>query len=179
MFKRIQSIDDVVIEKITKLHSPLKNKIMIAVSTSGNMGLLWFAICLPFLINPPWRATGANIVFGLCIAHLMGEIIIKHIVKRTRPCHSLKEEEQIIHKPKYYSFPSGHTTASFSVLGVTMLRCSAPVVLAVLFLALLMGFSRIYLRVHYLSDVVAGAFLGFLCGFASVSLFDYFTALIF
>lgn len=177
MFKRIQSIDDVVIEKIAKLHSPIKNKIMIAVSTSGNMGLVWFAICLPFLINPAWRATGANIVFGLCIAHLMGEIIIKHIVRRTRPCHNLKDDEQIINKPKYYSFPSGHTTASFSVLGVTMLRCSAPVVITVFLLAVLIGFSRIYLRVHYLSDVVAGAFLGFLCGFASVSIFDYFLAM--
>ena len=177
MFKRIQDIDDVVISKISKLHSPLRNKIMIAVSTSGNMGLVWFALCLPFLINPPWRATGANIIFGLCIAHLIGEIIIKHLVKRVRPCHKLDDEEQIIHKPKYYSFPSGHTTASFSVVGVVMLRCSMPVVLAVLALASLIGFSRIYLRVHYLSDVVAGAFLGFLCGFASVSLFNYFVAM--
>lgn len=176
MFKRIQSLDDVVIEKISKIHSPVKNKIMIAASSAGNMGLVWFAICLPFLIHAPWRLTGANIVFGLCIAHLMGEIIIKHIVKRTRPCHSLKEEEQIIHKPKYYSFPSGHTTASFSVVAVTMLRCSAAVVVPVFCLAGLIGFSRIYLRVHYLSDVVAGAFLGFMCGFASVSIFDYFVA---
>lgn len=174
MFKRIQGIDDVVINKISRLHSPIKNKIMIAVSTAGNMGLVWFAICLPFLIYAPWRATGTNIVFGLAIAHLMGEVIIKHIVRRSRPCHNLNEDEQIINKPKYYSFPSGHTTASFSVVGVTMLRCSAPTILLVLALALLMGFSRIYLRVHYLSDVVAGAFLGFLCGFASVSIFNYF-----
>ena len=96
MFKRIQNIDDVVIERIAKLHSPIKNKIMIAVSTAGNMGLVWFAICLPFLINAPWRATGANIIFGLAIAHLMGEIIIKHIVRRTRPCHD-SISQSIIH----------------------------------------------------------------------------------
>lgn len=176
MFRRIQNIDDIVIVRIAKLHSPIKNKIMIAFSTAGNMGLVWFAICLPFLINAPWRATGANIIFGLCVAHLMGEIIIKHIVRRTRPCHDLKDEEQIINKPKYYSFPSGHTTASFSVVGVTMLRCNEPVILSVLCLALLIGFSRLYLRVHYLSDVVAGACLGLICGWASVSIFEHLVA---
>ncbi len=173
MFKKIQGIDDVVLYKISKLHRPVLNKIMIAVSTSGNMGLIWFAICLPFLINPLWRSTGANIILGLGLASLMGEVLIKHIVKRVRPCHTLNDDEQIISKPKYYSFPSGHTTSSFSVVGVTLLRCGFPILGGVLFLALLMGFSRIYLRVHYLSDVVAGAILGFMCGFASVSLFEY------
>src|SRR5574344_460749 len=164
MFKRIQNIDNVVIDNISKIHSPIKNKIMIAASSAGNMGLIWFAITLPFLINAPWRITGANIILGLCIAHLMGEIILKHIVKRTRPCHNLSDEEQIIHKPKYYSFPSGHTTASFSVVAVTMLRCNPPIIIFVLSLASLIAFSRVYLRVHYLSDVLAGAFLGLVCG---------------
>ena len=59
-------------------------------------GIVWWAICLPFLINSNWRATGANFVFGLAWAHLMGEIIIKHIVKRVRPCHTLDDDEQLI-----------------------------------------------------------------------------------
>lgn len=173
MFKRIQSIDNAVIDRIARLHRPAVNKIMAAVSTAGNLGLIWFAICMPLLINPRWRATGVNMILGLCIAHLAGEIIIKHIVKRVRPCHSLEEEEQIVNKPRFYSFPSGHTTASFSVVAVTMLRCPAPMALGILLLACLMGFSRVYLRVHYLSDVVAGACLGFLCGIGSVSVFNH------
>ena len=172
MFKKIQSVDDVVLRKISKLHTPVLNRIMIAASTSGNMGLVWFAICLPFLINPAWRSTGANIIVGIGWASLMGELLIKHIVRRVRPCHTLNDDEQLINKPKYYSFPSGHTTSSFSVVGVTMLRCGLPVVACVLALACLIGFSRIYLRVHYLSDVVAGVVLGIICGFASVSIFE-------
>lgn len=177
MFRKIQSVDDVVLYKISKLHTPVLNRIMIAISTSGNLGLVWFAICLPFLINPAWMATGANIIVGLGLASLMGELLIKHIVKRIRPCHTLNDEEQLISKPKYYSFPSGHTTSSFSVVGVALLRCGWPVICGVLLLALAMGFSRIYLRVHYLSDVVAGAVLGFLCGFASVSIFESFISM--
>ena len=72
-----------------------------------------------------------------------------------------------------FSFPSGHTTASFSFFAVALLRCSTPVWTGIFILAVLMGFSRVYLRVHYLTDVLVGAVLGFLCGSASVALLNY------
>lgn len=84
MFGRIQNIDNRVLDNISRIHKPALNKIMITASRAGNAGIVWWAICLPFLINSNWRATGANFVFGLAWAHLMGEIIIKHIVKRVR-----------------------------------------------------------------------------------------------
>ncbi len=174
MFGRIQSIDNRVLECISRLHKPALNRIMATASRAGNFGLVWWVICIPFLMRPTWRNTAFNIVLGLVIAHLMGEIIIKHIVKRVRPCHKLDDDEQIIRRPKFYSFPSGHTTASFSVVGVVLLRCSPITFLFVLILASLIGFSRIYLRVHYLTDVVAGMLLGFLCGVCSVLIFNCF-----
>ncbi len=174
MFSRIQSIDNRVLESISRLHRPSLNRIMITASRAGNAGIVWWLICIPFLIRPTWRNTGFNIVFGLCIAHLMGEIIIKHLVKRVRPCHSLEDDEQIIRRPRFYSFPSGHTTASFSVVGVALLRCSLITFLPIFLLAALIGFSRIYLRVHYLTDVVAGALLGFTCGICSVLIYNCF-----
>ena len=99
-------------------------------------------------------------MFGLAWAHLMGEIIIKHIVKRVRPCHTLDDDEQLIDRPRFYSFPSGHTTASFAMVGVALM------------LAMLIAFSRIYLRVHYLTDVIAGMILGLTCGICSVLIFN-------
>ena len=130
------------------------------------------AICLPFLINSNWRATGANFVFGLAWAHLMGEIIIKHIVKRVRPCHTLDDDEQLIDRPRFYSFPSGHTTASFAMVGVALMRCKVITFMPILMLAMLIAFSRIYLRVHYLTDVIAGMILGLTCGICSVLIFN-------
>lgn len=174
MFRRIQEIDDKVVDSIIKYRSPWKNRIMIAFSSAGNMGLIWFAFCMPFLIYAPWRLTGANIIFGLGITQLMCEVILKHIVRRERPVWHLKDDEQLIHRPKYYSFPSGHTTASFSVVAVSLLRCGPWTILSVTFCAVMIALSRVYLRVHYLSDVVAGAFLGLLFGCASVSIFDNF-----
>lgn len=170
MFGRIKNIDNRVLEKIGKIHKPVLNKIMIVASRSANIGFIWWMVCIPFLVHPDWRLTGLNFVLALAIAHLMGEIIIKHIVKRVRPCHNLGDDEQLIDRPRFYSFPSGHTTASFAVVGVALLRCRLITFLPILALAILIGFSRIYLRVHYLTDVIAGMILGLCCGIGSVFL---------
>lgn len=170
MFGRIKNIDNRVLEKIGKIQKPVLNKIMIVASRSANIGFIWWMVCIPFLVHPDWRLTGLNFVLALAIAHLMGEIIIKHIVKRVRPCHNLGDDEQLIDRPRFYSFPSGHTTASFAVVGVALLRCRLITFLPILVLAILIGFSRIYLRVHYLTDVIAGMILGLCCGIGSVFL---------
>ena len=177
MFKKIQRLDDKVIDNIIKIRSPWKNRIMIAFSSVGNMGLIWFAFCMPFLIYAPWRMTGVNIIFALSFNQILSEIILKQIIRRERPVWHLADEEQLIHRPKYYSFPSGHTAASFAVLGVTALKCGPITVTFVLFLAIMIAFSRLYLRVHYLSDVIAGMILGFIFGSSSVAIFDYFVRL--
>ncbi len=172
MFGRIKNIDNRVLEKIGKIHKPVLNKIMIVASRSANIGFIWWMVCIPFLVHPDWRLTGLNFVLALAIAHLMGEIIIKHIVKRVRPCHNLGDDEQLIDRPRFYSFPSGHTTASFAMVGVSIYRGLPPyVVLPVLAIAMLISFSRIYLRVHYLTDVIAGMFLGLICSGISVLFF--------
>ncbi len=172
MFKRIQRLDDKVVDNIIKFRSPVKNKIMIAASSAGNLGVIWFAICLPFLIYAPTRMTGVNIIFSLALTELICELMLKHIVKRERPSNYLADEEQLIHRPKYYSFPSGHTAASFCVVGTTLLRCPFYIVIPIFIIAVMISLSRVYLRVHYLSDVAVGAILGFICGCAAVGIFN-------
>ncbi len=172
MFGKIQRIDDRVLERIIKIHRPALNKIMILFSNAGTFGTIWWIICLPFLFNQKWRMTGINFILALCIAHLMGQIILKNIVKRTRPCHKLDDDDLIVDRPRYYSFPSGHTAASFAMVGVALLRCRMTAFLPIIILASLISFSRIYLRVHYLTDVIVGALLGLVCGICSVAIFN-------
>ena len=173
MFGRIKKLDYRVLENISRIHRPKLNRIMVTASRLGNAGIVWWAVCLPFLINQRWRYTGLTIIFSLGLTSLMGEGIIKHAVKRVRPCHSLEDDEQLIKKPKYYSFPSGHTASSFSVVSVvTFSQCPFYVIVPIFLVASIIGFSRVYLRVHYLTDVVVGFFLGIVCGFATVLLMN-------
>ncbi len=170
MFDKIQHIDERVIHWIGTLQSQKRNTIMKFFSKLGDKGLVWFAICAPLLIHRPTRMIGCNILVGLVFTHLTGEVLIKHLVCRIRPCHKLDEKELVIEKPKYYSFPSGHTASSFSVFAVTVF--TFPLIsIPIFILASLIAFSRLYLRVHYLTDVVAGTVLGSLCGFLAVELF--------
>ena len=82
----------------------------------------------------------------------------------------LEDEHQVIKKPKYYSFPSGHTASSFSVFAVTFFTFTI-ISIPIFILAFFIAFSRLYLRVHYLTDIIAGVILGTLCGVLAVELF--------
>lgn len=170
MIKKIQKIDDMVLEKFKAINIPVLNKIMIVITSLGTFGSVWFAIALIMLILPKYRSVGFNMLVALGITHLLGEFMLKRLVARSRPCHKLDDEDLIIDRPKYYSFPSGHTAASFCVVGVVFLRCQPVIWVPILILAALIGFSRLYLRVHFLTDVLVGAVLGFVCGCASVGI---------
>ena len=173
MFTRLKHLDDRIFDNIPRLHRPAVNRIMLAASKLGTAGLVWWFVCLLFLLIPKWRYTGLVIIFSIGLTSLMGECIIKHAVKRTRPCSSLEEEEKLMNDPRtVYSFPSGHTASSIAVSTVVLLsRCPFYTAAPILLLALTIGFSRIYLRVHYLTDVLFGLILGAVCGTASIMLF--------
>jgi undecaprenyl-diphosphatase len=104
-------------------------------------------------------------IFTACVLSFAFEVaaykIIKQSVKRRRPFQQMAGFVNLIVPQDAFSFPSGHTAGAFVV--ATMVSSCWPVSLIPLILwALLVGFSRIYLRVHYPTDVVAGACLGIL-----------------
>ncbi len=172
MLDRIRQLDNKVIKNIKRLHSKGMNLVMSIVTKLGSGALVWFVLSAVLLLQIKTARTALNIMFALLITLIMGEGIIKHAVKRVRPSELLPEEEQIVDPPRFYSFPSGHTASSFSVVAVTMLRCSPWLFVPVLILACAIGFSRMYLRVHYLSDVIGGMILGITCGALSVPLWN-------
>ncbi len=167
MLDRIQAWDDKVLMCIANHHTPFLNRLMVYITATGDNGLVWFALCVPFLLLNQWRLTGFTILAAMGIASLSGELTIKHIVKRVRPCKKAFEEFLLIENPPHYSFPSGHTTASFSVAAVTIVMCPvlAP---AVTMYAAMISFSRLYLLVHYPTDVIAGIIIGIICGFVAI-----------
>ena len=163
MIKLIQKLDLKVLEKVANIKSSFLDQIMVFITKLGNNGFIWIAISVPFLINKKHRLYGIKIILALILTAFIGEFIIKRIVGRIRPSGNIHPDDLLIKNPKSYSFPSGHTSSSIASASI-LLFSYGLIILPIFILAILIAFSRIYLKVHYLSDVLAGAFLGLTCG---------------
>ena len=173
MFNTIKDIDEYIIESMPKIHKPWLIKTMRFFTMLGNQGKVWFALCIPLLIIKSTRFTGITVLLAMLITCVTGEGIIKHLVCRIRPCNNIDEDRHVVKKPMtIYSFPSGHSASSFTVFTVLIFRMW-PLAIPVLFMGLCIAFSRVYLLVHYLTDVVVGIVLGVMCGVLSVQIMQY------
>lgn len=173
MFDKIRAIDSKVVERITKIHCKPLDTLMIMATYAGTGAFVWWiAIAIPFVVSTVYRRAGIILTIALGLNYLIGEIIIKKTVGRDRPSTMLSDEEMKISKPKDHSFPSGHTASSFCAFAVTAVCCTPAVWIPALIGAALIGFSRIYLRVHYLSDVLGGMVLGLIDGTVISIVFD-------
>ncbi len=167
MLDRIKVLDDKILEKISKNHTPFLNYIMISATRMGNFGSVWFIFAMPFLFFSKWRSVGWTLLLGLLFSWFLSEIAIKHIVGRVRPCHNIDEKDLLLKPQSEYSFPSSHAATSFAITMITAIL--SPVFFPVIFiLACLISYSRMYLLAHYPTDVLCGIVLGLACGFVAI-----------
>jgi undecaprenyl-diphosphatase len=132
------------------------------ITSLGNMGLIWIIIALVLIFNKKYRDVGIMIIASFILTSIIGEGILKNLVQRLRPFIDIPTINLLISKPTSYSFPSGHTASSFAVAGIifsTLKKFRIPAII----LASLIAFSRMYLLVHYPSDILGGILLGIIC----------------
>ena len=130
------------------------------VSNIGNSGIIWILITLMLIIYKPTRRIGIICAIALVEEVIVCNGIIKHLVKRGRPWTKINGLNPLVKKPTDYSFPSGHSSSSFAV-GYTMLRKgNKKIGIPAIILAILIAFSRLYVAVHFPSDVVTGIIIG-------------------
>ncbi|MGH4050019.1 MAG: phosphatase PAP2 family protein [Clostridium sp.] len=153
------------------MHGTIMDKSMVISTYLGNGGVIWIIIIVMLLINKKYRKIGFMALGALVLSTILGEEILKNVVRRIRPSENISAMDLLISKPLSYSFPSGHTTSSFAVAGV-LVRYFKRYAVAFLGLASLIGFSRLYLYVHYPTDILAGIVLGLLCSAIIIHLFD-------
>ena len=137
---------------------------MLFVSSLGNFGAIWIALATLLLIIERYRQSGLAVSIALLIDFVAVNLIIKPLVGRERPCDVTVPEDMLLACLSDHSFPSGHTAAAFAA-AFALFLCHKRAGSAALILAVLMGFSRLYLFVHFPSDVIAGALLGLSFGF--------------
>ncbi len=144
---------------IQNLRCSFLDILMTAASAIGNGGAVWIAVTLLMLLIKKYRRCGVALAVALIFCLIFGNGIIKNFVARSRPCWENNEIELIIAVPRDYSFPSGHTFSSVAAAICITYFHKKEGLLSIL-LAVLIAFSRLYLFVHYPTDILGGAILG-------------------
>jgi undecaprenyl-diphosphatase len=142
--------------------------VMPIITMFGDAGIFWMAWATLLLVFRKSRRTGLGMWFAMAMGLLVCNIILKPAVGRMRPYDLQWENFQVminllIDKETSLSFPSGHTIASFEACTVLLLN-SKLMGIPALILAILIAFSRMYLYVHYPTDVIFSVFAGILFG---------------
>ena len=145
------------------VRSPVLDEIMVTASRLGNVGAVWIAIAVVLVVIPRYRKAGILCGIALFFSLLITNIAVKNIVARPRP-FTMVDVKLLIPQPGEYSFPSGHASSSFAaafVLWRERLRVSrVPVYWITMALAIIVALSRVYLYVHFPTDILAGAAAG-------------------
>lgn len=154
----IQSVDNAVLSFFGELQSPFLTLIMKAVVLLTDGGLIWILLGIALLFFSKTRRTGVTSLSALIISSILCNLVLKVLFDRTRPFEA-QELELLISIPYGSSFPSGHTTTSVAAALALWLQ-NRKVGYPALAFSVLVGLSRLYFQVHYLSDVLAGAVSG-------------------
>lgn len=132
----------------------------------GSGGAIWLLAAGGMLCTKKYRRQGVILLAGLAVGVLVGNVCLKNLVARPRPCWLDDSVFLLIPSPSDYAFPSGHTLAS--AIGATVLtKTNRKFGWAAIPLAAVIAFSRLYLFVHFPSDILAGAVLGVVIGLAA------------
>lgn len=129
------------------------------VTSLGEVGAIWIVLGLSFLPFRKYRRLGVTVLLGLLCGLVIGNLFLKNVIARERPFLVNQAVELIIKTPSEYSFPSGHTLSSTIAATCILLRDRRMGIPACI-LAALIAFSRLYLYVHFPTDILGGAALG-------------------
>lgn len=146
------------------LWCPVLDVAMPIITLLGDAGIFWIAVSVLFMISKKYRKTGIGMMLALLMGLLVCNIWLKPTVARMRPYdfqmqYFLKEIPLLAGAMHDFSFPSGHTIASFEAAVVIVLN-NKKLGIAAMILACLIAFSRLYLYVHYPTDVICSVILG-------------------
>lgn len=137
--------------------------LMPKITVLGDGGIIWIIIGLCMIISKKYRKNGVLVLAGLVLGLIIGNGFVKNIVQRPRPCWIDTDFQMLIGVPKDYSFPSGHTQASCIAATIVTLT-NKKIGFVVIPMALLIGFSRMYLYVHFPTDILGGMVIGITIG---------------
>ena len=175
-----------ILDALQKIHTPLLDAVMCFITSLGNAGVIWIVLTAVLLVNPKirrakdgtacrlfgesGRQSGCILLAALILDLILCNGILKNLFHRVRPYDIKTSIELLVKRPADYSFPSGHTAASFTAVAALYFAGEKKAWKTALALACLIAFSRLYLYVHFPTDVLGGVLAGTLAGYGGYRL---------
>lgn len=158
-------IETGILDWIQNIRTPLGDVLMPFISRLGDAGTIWILLAVILLLIPKTRKSGAILAAALCVDIVLCNGILKHLFRRIRPCDINTSVQLLITRPNDFSFPSGHTAAAFAAVTALDAADEKKLWKPALVLAIFMAFSRLYLYVHYPTDILGGIITGVVSGY--------------
>ena len=181
MFDYFLEFDIKVFEWIQGIQNVFLNYFMLVVTSLGDAGIIFIIIGLIFFLTKKNRKAGFTMLIALLVMLICNDLFLKEFFARPRPFDLFGTDQEkyawwneiysyphiVIDRPDSFSFPSGHTSSAFAA-SIALLWYDRKKGIPLTLFAALMGFSRIYVEVHYCTDVIAGVISGTICAFIGV-----------
>ena len=171
MLNYLSSLDDNILLFFQEvIRNPVMTPILKVITTLGNGGAIWIALTILMLVLPKMRKVGFMTSLSLIGTLLVNNVFLKNVVNRTRPYEVIEGLTYLVRTPVDSSFPSGHSACSFAVACIMFRRLPGKYGVPALLLAVLISLSRLYVGVHYPSDVLFGVISGIVISYMAEAL---------
>ena len=140
----------------------------------GEWAIMWIVMGIAMIAIKKYRRCGFMVILALIAGLLICNIALKNIVARTRPCYIDESIVLLVGNPSEYSFPSGHSVSSMAAAMTIWLHHKKLGLIAII-LAIFMGLSRLYVFVHFPTDVYGGFIIGAFIAFGLNLAYNHFT----
>ena len=166
----MQSIELAILDWIQEyMRTPFLDKVVPILTRFNDNGEIWIILAILLVLFKKHRKAGLSVGAGLLFDLVSCNLILKPLIGRIRPFMVNTAIELLVEAPSSAAFPSGHTASSFAAVGA-LWACKSPFWKPAAVVAILIALSRLYLYVHWPTDILGGIVVGWVCGYLGAKL---------